>query len=70
MKLIKTDKKKRLFEAAEQFYSEVMKGADLLHDCINDLIKGKKNDTKLDEVIVAEHTADEAKEYYINILYK
>ncbi|MFX1455058.1 MAG: DUF47 family protein [Promethearchaeota archaeon] len=70
MKLIKTDKKKRLFEAAEQFYSEVMKGADLLHDCINDLIKGKKSDSKLNEVIVAEHTADEAKEYYINILYK
>lgn len=70
MKLIKTDKKKKLLDAAEQFHSEVLKGADLLHSCINDLIKGKMTDAKLDKIIAAEHAADEAKEIYINILYK
>ncbi|MFX1569421.1 MAG: DUF47 family protein [Promethearchaeota archaeon] len=68
MKLIQ-DKKKKLLEAAEKFHSEVLKGADLLHECINDLIKGKLDSSKLDKVVECEHNADIAKEEYINVLY-
>ncbi|MBY8986463.1 MAG: DUF47 family protein [Candidatus Lokiarchaeota archaeon] len=67
---LRQDKKKRLLEAAEKFNSEVLRGSDLLHKSINDLINGKMNEAKLDEVIECEHSADEAKEEYINILYQ
>ena len=67
---LKQDKKKRLLEAADKFYTEVLRGSDLLHECINDLINGKLNGAKLNEVIECEHIADSAKEHYINILYQ
>lgn len=66
---LKQDKKKKLLEAADKFHNEILKGMDLLHECINDLINGKMSTTKLDEVIKSEHIADGAKENYINILY-
>ena len=66
---LKQDKKKKLLEAADKFHNEILKGMDLLHECINDLINGKMSTTKLDEVIESEHLADGAKENYINILY-
>jgi predicted phosphate transport protein (TIGR00153 family) len=66
---LKQDKKKRLLEAAEKFYIEVLRGSDLLHECINDLINGKMSNTKLDEVIESEHKADRARENFINFLY-
>jgi len=65
----KKDKKNKLLIAANEFHTEVLKGSDLLHECINDLIDGKLNKDKLDETIQCEHNADEAKEKYINILY-
>ncbi len=67
---LKQDKKKKLQDAANKFHTEVLKGADLLHKCINDLIKGKMDSAKLDEVIESEHVADGEKENYINILYQ
>jgi len=66
---LKQDKKKKLLEAADKFHNEILKGLDLLHECINDLINGKMSTTKLDDVIESEHMADGAKENYINILY-
>ena len=48
---LKQDKKKKLTDAANKFHSEVLRGSDLLHECINDLIKGKMDQTKLDKVI-------------------
>ena len=69
MKLMQ-DKKKKLIDAAEKFHSEVLRGADLLHECINDLIKGKLDSSKLDKVIECEHNGDIAKEEYINVLYQ
>jgi predicted phosphate transport protein (TIGR00153 family) len=71
MKLkFKTDKRSQLLNAASQFYMEVLDGSLLLHECINDLVIGKIDKTKLDRVIECEHKADGAKENYINILYK
>ncbi len=67
---LKQDKKKKLMDAANKFHSEVLRGADLLHDCINDLIKGKIDNAKLDEVVASEHLADREKEDYIRILYQ
>ncbi|HEC36590.1 MAG TPA: DUF47 family protein [bacterium] len=67
---LRQDKKQKLMDAAEVFHSEVLRGADLLHESINDLIKGKLDSAKLDEVIESEHIADDEKEAYINILYK
>ncbi|MHA2181437.1 MAG: DUF47 family protein [Promethearchaeota archaeon] len=67
---LKQDKRRILLEAAGKFHSEVSKGSDLLHECINDLINGKLSMTKLDDVIECEHMADLAKEDYINLLYK
>lgn len=67
---LRQDKKKRLLEAAEKFHAEVLRGTNLLHECINDLINGKMKKAKLDEVIECEHNADKAKENYINILYQ
>ncbi len=67
---LKQDKKKNLLDAANKFHSEVLRGSDLLHESINDLIKGKLDKTKLDNVIECEHIADNAKEEYINILYQ
>jgi len=66
----KKDKRSKLLNAAKDFHTEVLKGSDLLHECINDLIDGKLNKNKLEEVIQCEHIADQAKENYINILYK
>ncbi|MFX1345576.1 MAG: DUF47 family protein [Promethearchaeota archaeon] len=66
----KADKKAQMQNAAKEFHSEVLKGSHLLHDCINDLIDGKMNKKKLDDVIQCEHNADQAKENYINVLYK
>jgi len=66
---LKQDKKKKLLETADKFHNEILKGLDLLHECINDLINGKMSTTKLDDVIESEHMADGAKENYINILY-
>ncbi len=48
---LKQDKKKKLQDAANKFHNEVLRGSDLLHECINDLIKGKISQKKLDEVI-------------------
>ncbi|KKM64252.1 hypothetical protein LCGC14_1503250 [marine sediment metagenome] len=67
---LKKDKKNKLFDAANKFHSEVLRGADLLHKSINDLIKGKLDKAKLDEVIESEHLADHDKETYINMLYQ
>lgn len=67
---LKQAKKKKLLDAANKFHAEVLKGSDLLHECINDLIKGKMDNTKLDKVIECEHITDIAKEEYINILYQ
>ena len=67
---LKEDKKKKLLLAAEKFHSEVLKGADLLHECINDLINGKMTKAKLDKVIKSEQVADRAKETYIDLLYQ
>ena len=67
---LRQDKKKKLIDAAETFHTEVLRGADLLHKSINDLIKGKLDPAKLDEVIESEHIADGEKEAYINILYQ
>lgn len=69
MKFIK-DKRSELLNTSKDFYREVLKGSDLLHGCINDLIDEKLNKNKLEEVIQCEHKADQAKEKYINILYK
>jgi predicted phosphate transport protein (TIGR00153 family) len=68
-KLIK-DKRSLLLSAASKFNSEVLNGSLSLYECINDLIKGKVVEKKLDEVIECEHKADIAKEEYINLLYK
>lgn len=68
MKLLK-DKKNKLLNVANEFHAQVLKGSDLLHECINDLIKGKLSKDKLEEVIKCEHEADVAKEKYINVLY-
>jgi predicted phosphate transport protein (TIGR00153 family) len=71
MKLkLKKDKKSELLNAASKFYTEVLDGSLLLHECINDLVSGKLVKKKLDEVIECEHKADIAKEEYINVLYK
>jgi len=71
MKLkLKSNKRTQLLGVANEFYTEVLKGSQLLHDCINDLINGKLNKDKLDDVIQCEHNADRAKEKYIDILYK
>ncbi|KKN18792.1 hypothetical protein LCGC14_0952160 [marine sediment metagenome] len=67
---LKPDKKKKLLDAANKFYTEVLRGADLLHESINDLIKGKMDNAKLDEVVESEHIADKEKEKFINILYQ
>jgi len=69
LKLFK-DKQHQLLTAASKFNGEVLNGSLSLHDCVNDLIDGKIVKKKLDEVIESEHKADEAKEEYINILYK
>jgi predicted phosphate transport protein (TIGR00153 family) len=69
MKFIK-DKRTELLNAANDFHTEVLKGSGLLHECINDLVNGKLSEKKLEEVIQCEHNADQAKENYINILYK
>ena len=69
MKFLK-DKKAKLLEASNEFHAHVLKGSDLLHECINDLIEGKLNKKKLEEVIKSEHEADVAKENYIKILYE
>ncbi|MFX1409733.1 MAG: DUF47 family protein [Promethearchaeota archaeon] len=68
MKLLK-DKKSKLLNAANEFNAQVLKGSDLLHECINDLIEGKLSKEKLENVVKSEHEADVAKENYINILY-
>ncbi|MFX1278902.1 MAG: DUF47 family protein [Promethearchaeota archaeon] len=71
MKLkLKKDKKNELLNAANKFYTEVIDGSLLLHECINDLVDGKIIKKKLDNVIECEHKADIAKENYINVLYK
>ena len=71
MKLkLKKDKKSELLNAASKFYTEVLDGSLLLHECIDDLIDGKIVKKKLDNVIECEHKADIAKENYINVLYK
>ncbi len=67
---LKQDKKNKLMEAANKFNSEVLRGADLLHKSINDLIKGKLDKAKLDEVVESEHLADGEKENYISLLYQ
>ena len=69
MKLLK-DKKSRILNAANEFHAQVLKGSDLLQDCINDLIEGKLDKAKLEEVVKSEHEGDIAKEKYINILYQ
>ncbi|MFX0036544.1 MAG: DUF47 family protein [Candidatus Hermodarchaeota archaeon] len=69
MKLLK-DKRSILLDAANQFYTQVLRGSDLLNECINDLIADKLDKDKLDQVIQFEHEGDIAKENYINILYK
>lgn len=71
MKLkLKSEKRNQLLNAANEFQSEVLKGSRLLHDCINELISGKLDKSKIDEVIQCEHNADRAKEKYIDLLYK
>jgi len=69
LKLMK-DKRSQLLNAANEFYNEVLKGIQLLHDSINEIISDNKDSSKLDEVIKCEHNADRAKEKYIDILYK
>ena len=69
MKLLK-DKKIKVLNASNEFHALVLKGSDLLHECINDLIEGKLNKSKLEEVIKCEHDGDTAKENYIKILYE
>jgi predicted phosphate transport protein (TIGR00153 family) len=64
------DKRSELLNAAKNFHTEVLKGSVLLHNCINDLVNGKLNKNKLEKVIQCEHKADQAKENYINTLYK
>lgn len=71
MKLkLKKDKKSDMLDTAGKFYTEVLDGSLLLHECIDDLINGKIIKKKLDNVIECEHKADIAKENYINVLYK
>ena len=71
MKLkLKSDKRSQLLNVAREFNGEVLSGSLLLHDCINDLVNGKINKKKLDEVILCEHKADRVKEKYIDLLYK
>ncbi|MFX1302243.1 MAG: DUF47 family protein [Promethearchaeota archaeon] len=71
MKLkLKSDKRNQLLNAASEFNSEVLNGSLLLHDCINDLVNGKLDKKKLDEVMQCEHKADRAKEKYIDLLYR
>jgi len=67
---LKKDKRSNLLNAANEFHTQVLKGSDLLHECIKDLAEGNLNKPKLEEVIQCEHEADIAKENYINILYK
>ena len=67
---LKKDKRSELLNAATKFYMEVLEGSLLLHDCINDLVSGKIDKKKLDNVIKCEHKADLAKENYINVLYR
>lgn len=69
MKFLK-DKKIKLLNASNEFHAQVLKGSDLLHECINDLIEGKLNKKKLEEVIKSEHDADVGKENYIKLLYE
>ncbi|MFW9989476.1 MAG: DUF47 family protein [Candidatus Odinarchaeota archaeon] len=68
MKLL-NDKKKKILDAANEFDALVLKGSALLHESINDLIKGKLSKDKLEEIIKCEHEADTAKENYIKVLY-
>ena len=67
---LKKDKRSELLNAATKFYMEVLEGSLLLHECINDLVSGKIDKKKLDNVIECEHKADLAKENYINVLYR
>lgn len=69
LKLLK-NKKSKLLDVAKGFYNQVLKGSDLLHECVNDLIDGKLKSNKLEEVIKCEHEGDVAKEKYINVLYE
>ena len=69
LKLLK-DKKNKLLDVANEFCTQILKGSDLLHACINDLIEGKLNKDKLEDVIKSEHEGDVAKENYINVLYE
>ena len=64
------EKKNKLQDIANKFHTEVLRGSDLLHECLNDLINGKMSKTKLDKVIESEHLADHIKEEYINVLYQ
>jgi predicted phosphate transport protein (TIGR00153 family) len=69
MKLLR-DKKSKLLNVANEFHAQVIKGSDLLHECINDLIEGKLKKEKLEGIIECEHNADIAKENYIDVLYQ
>jgi len=69
LKLLK-DRKRKLLDVANEFLTQVLRGSDLLHDSINDLIEGKLNKNRLEQVIQCEHDGDIAKENYINVLYE
>ena len=68
--VLKRDKKNKLQIEAKNFHTEVLLGSSLLHECLNDLIQGKLDKSKLEKVIQSEHEADRAKERYIEVLYK
>ncbi len=69
MKLFK-EKKNELLEVGKEFQDEVLKGVQLLNECIRDCIANKCDIEKIKSVILSEHIGDRLKDKYIEILYK
>lgn len=69
MKKIKTDKN-TLVKIGREFNAETLRGMNLLHDRINDLIEGKLDKSRMIDVIQSEHIGDRIKDRYIDLLYK
>ncbi|MFO8017632.1 MAG: DUF47 family protein [Promethearchaeia archaeon] len=62
--------KPELGETYQKYLEELKCGTAALYDGFNILLKGKKNEEKLNEVISSEHKADRLKEKYIETLFK
>jgi predicted phosphate transport protein (TIGR00153 family) len=68
---MKLKKENPLIKIGRSFNQEVLKGVNLLHECINDCIETNKCDeAKATQVITIEHIGDRIKDQYIEVLYK